>query len=89
MAFHREWEGVDLEPQGLVVGPGSKELIFLTLAVFRCDLSPGPPLSAQGHGVAVCPGLDHLQPTGQAGWPPGQGAASAPKPGMEAKPQHP
>ena len=35
-AFHKEWDGVELEEEGLVVGPGSKELIFLTMAVFKC-----------------------------------------------------
>jgi len=34
-AFHREWDGVSLQEDGLVVGPGSKELIYLTLAVYR------------------------------------------------------
>ena len=33
--FHLEWDGVELGAEQLVVGPGSKELIFLTLAVFR------------------------------------------------------
>ena len=32
--FHKEWEGVTLNEEGLVVGPGSKELIYLTMAVF-------------------------------------------------------
>ena len=36
VAFHKEWDGVELEEEGLVVGPGSKELIFLTMAVFKC-----------------------------------------------------
>ena len=35
VASHREWDSVELEEAGLVVGPGSKELIFLTMAVFR------------------------------------------------------
>ena len=34
VAFHKEWEGVTLNEDGLVVGPGSKELIYLTMAVF-------------------------------------------------------
>jgi len=34
VAFHAEWEGVTLNEGGLVVGPGSKELIYLTMAVF-------------------------------------------------------
>ena len=34
VAFHKEWEGVELNEDGLVVGPGSKELIYLTMAVF-------------------------------------------------------
>ena len=33
--FHREWDSVELEEESLVVGPGSKELIYLCLAVFR------------------------------------------------------
>ena len=32
--LHKEWEGVTLNEEGLVVGPGSKELIYLTMAVF-------------------------------------------------------
>ena len=34
VAFHKEWEKVELNEDGLVVGPGSKELIYLTMAVF-------------------------------------------------------
>lgn len=33
--FHTQWEGITLDIDGLVVGPGSKELIYLTLAVYR------------------------------------------------------
>ena len=41
--FHREWDSVELEAEGLVVGPGSKELIYLCLAVFRgVVLLPAP-----------------------------------------------
>ena len=41
--FHREWDSVCLDLEGLVVGPGSKELIYLCLAVFRGDvLLPAP-----------------------------------------------
>jgi len=33
--FHREWDQVELSVDNLIVGPGSKELIFLTMAIFR------------------------------------------------------
>lgn len=33
--FHQEWDDIVLPPDELVVGPGSKELIFLTMAVFK------------------------------------------------------
>merc|ERR1711971_1531546 len=48
VAFHAEWEGVTLNEGGLVVGPGSKELIYLTMAVFSGTVwlegLPGPHL---------------------------------------------
>ena len=41
--FHREWDGVELSASQMVVGPGSKELIYLVLAVFRGQvLLPAP-----------------------------------------------
>ena len=33
--FHKTWDQVDLDPEAMVVAPGSKELIYLTMAVFR------------------------------------------------------
>jgi len=33
--FHKEWDDVSLSVDSLIVGPGSKELIYLTMAVFR------------------------------------------------------
>ena len=41
--FHQEWDGVELSSSRLVVGPGSKELIYLVLAVYRGEvLLPAP-----------------------------------------------
>lgn len=41
--FHRDWEGVELSSPRLVVGPGSKELIYLVMVVFRGEiLLPAP-----------------------------------------------
>ena len=36
--FHREYDGLQFSPNGVVVGPGSKELIFLLLSVFNGDV---------------------------------------------------
>lgn len=36
--FHREFDGVDAKPENIIVGPGSKELIFLLLSVFNGDV---------------------------------------------------
>ena len=36
--FHREFDGLDVEADNVIVGPGSKELIFLLLAVFNGDV---------------------------------------------------
>lgn len=36
--FHREYDALELSPDGVIVGPGSKELIFLLLAVFNGDV---------------------------------------------------
>lgn len=33
--FHKEWDDVSLSIDNLIVGPGSKELIYLTMAVFK------------------------------------------------------
>jgi len=33
--FHKEWDGASLSVDSLIVGPGSKELIYLTMAVFK------------------------------------------------------
>jgi len=35
VAFHKEWDDVSLTINNLIVGPGSKELIYLTMAVFQ------------------------------------------------------
>ena len=34
-AFHQRYDGLDLLQEGMVVGPGSKELIYLIMAVFN------------------------------------------------------
>ncbi|KAL9988820.1 hypothetical protein ACROYT_G003308 [Oculina patagonica] len=36
--FHREFDGLDVKPDNVIVGPGSKELIFLLLSVFNGDV---------------------------------------------------
>ena len=36
--FHREFDGVDVKSDNIIVGPGSKELIFLLLSVFNGDV---------------------------------------------------
>lgn len=36
--FHREKDGVDARPEGVLVGPGSKELMFLLQLVFYGDI---------------------------------------------------
>lgn len=36
--FHREFDDLDLQPENTIVGPGSKELIFLLLNVFNGDV---------------------------------------------------
>merc|ERR550519_1180303 len=36
--FHKEWDEVNLSIDNLIVGPGSKELIYLTMAVFRGEI---------------------------------------------------
>ena len=36
--FHREFDDLDLQPENVIVGPGSKELIFLLLNVFNGDV---------------------------------------------------
>ena len=36
--FHREFDGLDVHPENVVVGPGTKELIFLLLCVFSGDV---------------------------------------------------
>lgn len=59
--FHREFDGLGVEPENIIVGPGSKELIFLLLSVFNGDvflLSPtwitfGPQARLAGHKPIV------------------------------------
>ena len=34
-SFHSEYDDLDLSPDSIVVGPGSKQLIFLVLQVFE------------------------------------------------------
>lgn len=36
--FHREFDGLDIHPENVIVGPGTKELIFLLLSVFNGDV---------------------------------------------------
>lgn len=36
--FHREFDGLDVHPENVIVGPGTKELIFLLLSVFNGDV---------------------------------------------------
>ena len=36
--FHREFDGLNVHPENVVVGPGTKELIFLLLCVFSGDV---------------------------------------------------
>lgn len=36
--FHRDFDGLDAQPDSIIVGPGSKELIFLLLSVFNGDV---------------------------------------------------
>jgi len=36
--FHREFDDLDVRPENVIVGPGSKELIFLLLCVFSGDV---------------------------------------------------
>lgn len=36
--FHREFDGLDVQSDNVIVGPGSKELIFLLLSVFNGDV---------------------------------------------------
>ncbi|XP_068695395.1 aspartate aminotransferase-like isoform X1 [Montipora foliosa] len=36
--FHREFDALDLEPGNIIVGPGSKQLIFLLLRIFNGDV---------------------------------------------------
>lgn len=36
--FHREFDDLDVQPENIIVGPGSKELIFLLLDLFNGDV---------------------------------------------------
>ena len=43
VSFHHTWDSVLLEEERLVVGPGSKELIYLSMVMFRGEiLLPAP-----------------------------------------------
>jgi len=41
--FHRKHEGVDVHPDGVIVGPGSKELMFLVQLVFYGEILVSAP----------------------------------------------
>lgn len=36
--FHKHFEDLDIDPENIIVGPGSKELIFLLLQIFNGDV---------------------------------------------------
>jgi len=47
--FHREWDQVELEREQIIVGPGSKELIYLTFTVFKGQIwLPAPAWTTYG-----------------------------------------
>ncbi|MCU0723939.1 MAG: aminotransferase class I/II-fold pyridoxal phosphate-dependent enzyme, partial [Planctomycetes bacterium] len=63
-AFHRKSDGVSVDPDGVLVGPGSKELMFLLQVAFYGDLvvptpcwvSYIPQAQILGHHVSLLPG---------------------------------
>ncbi len=62
-AWHHRVDGTSFEPEGVVIGPGSKELMFLLQVVFDgelvlpspCWVSYGPQARILGRPVAILP----------------------------------
>merc|ERR1711971_1500985 len=62
VAFHAEWEGVTLNEGGLVVGPGSKELIYLTTRFCYVNFEGAACLQElASKGQDFCPGDDFVR----------------------------
>ena len=69
-AYHREWDKFEVQAEDIIIGPGSKELMFLLQLVFDCDLvipspcwvSYGPQARILGRPIRV------LETSRETGW---------------------
>jgi len=68
--FHQEWDQVDLDIDSLVVGPGSKELIYLTMAVWGGQVWLPAPAWTTYRPQAQLAGHNprNLPQTSESGW---------------------